>query len=159
MRTYKVIYWLLVPVLEVAIVSFPIYTLIKDPTQYLESDVTWVLAILSLSRTVLVSLVLGVALFRMQLEMRSSYRWLMREYMWRVICMGTTLLLSLAMAIWVDILSIKEVQDPEAALRSSDEQAAVYHWVEFFANMAPGIAILCAFPTKDMFTEFNKYPE
>ena len=25
--------------------------------------------------------------------------------------------------------------------------------------MAPGIAILSAFPTKDMFTEFNKYPE
>ncbi len=70
MRIYKVFYWLLVPLLEVAIVSFPIYTLVKDPTQYLESDVTWVLAVLSLCRTVLVSLVLAVALFRMQLEMR-----------------------------------------------------------------------------------------
>lgn len=160
-RAYSTFYWLLVPTLEIAIVTYPIYMLFKDPKQYLESDITKVLTILSLARTVLVTVCFFVAMVRMHLVMRRSYKWLMEKYNWQILIMGVTLLISLSMAIWIDILSYKEVQNPEAALRSdSDPKGAnIYHWIELIANIAPGLAIALVYPPTDMFKECNKYPE
>lgn len=46
-----------------------------------------------------------------------------------------------------------------AILNDDDLEANILHWLEFFANIIPGITILIAFKAEDVFAEFNKFPE
>ena len=79
--------------------------------------------------------------------------------MWRIKVIGISLSVSLAICIVLDLLTMQQVMTHEAILNDDDSEATAMHWLEFAANIAPGITILFAYKAQDVFGEFNKFPE
>ena len=94
-RIYKVIYYVCFLFLELLIIIAPIVSLSRESESQTGNRIGLLLLTLSLLRTILVTLWFTVVLYRMQREIRRSYRWLLQDYFWRIIVIGVAVSLAL----------------------------------------------------------------
>ena len=112
-----------------------------------------------MARTIIVILFFVAAFWRLQSEIRYSFRDLIDDYMWRILVIGLVLFFSLGIELFISGISLKESVTLIDILANNSLKASIYHWLEFVSLMAPGVTLALVYPPRDVFAIFNRYPE
>lgn len=149
------------PVIELSVITVRLlfFTHYFEERDHVVKVISIVLEAACSLRTTTLSVLFAIAIFRMQQEIRSSYRWLMTNLMWRILTIGGALTVSLIGTTLINFISLYATLKHEYILDDTDKTATILHNIEAGANILACITVLLAYPARDMFDEFNKYPE